>query len=137
MLQRVEYMLREQKTFALETTLASKSIKNIIHTAHNNGYHAGLLFFYLESVELAKLRVQQRVLAGGHNIEEHVIHRRYHSGIRNLFDIYMPLCNTILIVNNSLLKPRLIACKENGSMRICNEEDFHKIKQYYEQQCQP
>ncbi|GJG34049.1 hypothetical protein PRMUPPPA20_21580 [Xylanibacter ruminicola] len=39
------------------------------------------LFFWLNSPELAKLRVSERVANGGHNIPQDVISRRYVAGI--------------------------------------------------------
>jgi predicted ABC-type ATPase len=35
--------------------------------------------------------IEMRVIEGGHDIEPHVIERRYHKGIKNLFDIYLPI----------------------------------------------
>jgi predicted ABC-type ATPase len=40
-------------------------------------------------------------LNGGHNIESEVIERRYFSGIKNLFDIYCPISDIVLIYDNS------------------------------------
>lgn len=46
-------------------------------------------------------RERKRVLAGGHNIPEGTIRRRYGSGIKNLSKIYMPICDYWLIFDNS------------------------------------
>ena len=46
-----------------------------------------LIYFWLNSSELAINRVRQRVSEGGHDIPEEVIRRRYQAGINNLFDI--------------------------------------------------
>lgn len=43
-----------------------------------------LLFFWLDSIELAKRRVADRVASGGHNIPTPVIERRYKAGLKNL-----------------------------------------------------
>jgi predicted ABC-type ATPase len=73
MLTRVDDLLKNDKTFALETTLSTRSYKHKIVEAQRKGYTATLLFFWLESVELAKERVKTHVLEGGHNIEPEVI----------------------------------------------------------------
>lgn len=57
-----------------------------------------MLFFWLESSELAKERVRIRVNEGGHNIPKDVIERRYLNGIKNLFDIYLEIVDQILIL---------------------------------------
>jgi predicted ABC-type ATPase len=60
-----------------------------------------LLFFWLQTTELAKERVKTRVSEGGHNIEPEVIERRYIRGIKNLFDIYLPIVDGALLFDNS------------------------------------
>jgi len=85
MLNRIEELLKENQSFAFETTLSAKSYKNKIRNAKEKGYTVTLLFFWLQNVELAKERVKIRVSEGGHNIEPEVIERRYINGIKNLF----------------------------------------------------
>ena len=101
MLNRIEYLLNENVNFAFETTLASRTHRNIVLKAQAMGYTVILLFFWLQTVELAKKRVEKRVLEGGHNIETAIIERRYLTGIRYLFDIYLPIVNKALIFDIS------------------------------------
>lgn len=42
-----------------------------------------------------------RVLEGGHNIPEDIIERRYVRGIKNLFEIYLPISDNVFIFDNS------------------------------------
>lgn len=93
MLQRIEKLLCSGKTFAIETTLATKSYRNLVVKAQEKGYLVILLFFWLESQETAQKRVSQRVSEGGHNIPKEVIIRRYYSGLKNLFEIFIPIVN--------------------------------------------
>lgn len=91
-----------------------------------------MLFFWLQNVELAIERVKTRVLEGGHNIETDIIKRRYHNGIKNLFEIYMAIADDVLIYDNSEGRPDLIAQKTLMSeIEILNEIKFSKIKHYY------
>jgi predicted ABC-type ATPase len=48
------------------------------------GYHVGLVFVVLDSVDLNILRVQERVRMGGHSIPEKDIRRRYGRALANL-----------------------------------------------------
>jgi len=135
MLGRIEYLLNENVNFAFETTLASKTYKNTVLKAQSIGYIVVLLFFWLQTVELAKKRVEKRVSEGGHNIESQVIERRYLAGIRNLFDIYLPIVNKVLIFDNSEGKHELIAKKINNSdISILNNIKFNLLKQQYDSQ---
>jgi len=87
----------------------------------------------LQTVELAKKRVQQRVSEGGHNIDPIVIERRYLSGIRNLFDIYLPIVDEVLIFDNSEGKHELIAEKSNSSnIIIFNKQKYNNLSEYYD-----
>ena len=89
MLKRIDELLEKGETFSIETTLATKSYINLVRRAQINGYVVTLLFFWLNSPELAKLRVLERVANGGHNIPQDVISRRYGAGICNLFNLFM------------------------------------------------
>jgi len=132
MLKRIDELLQTSESFAFETTLATKSYKKLIDRAREKGYHVTLLFFWLQTVDLAKERVQARVLSGGHNVEPSVIERRYWNGIRNLFDIYISISDVVMVFDSSGVVHNLIAKKTNGSLEIANKLEFNKIKQYYE-----
>ncbi len=110
MLQRINLLLSQHKTFAIETTLATRSYASTIIRAQAEGYCVVLLFFWLASPEMAIERVAKRVKEGGHNIPTETIIRRYWLGLQNFFNIFSPLVDswmffdnvddTILIANN-------------------------------------
>lgn len=124
MLAKINEFLRKGLDFAFETTLSSKSFLNTIKRAKENGYEVTLLFFWLDSVELAIERVKTRVAEGGHDIPEKVIRRRYYSGIKNLFDLYMPVCDYWMITNNSTPNLELIA---EGNYETINKIENNRI----------
>ena len=131
MLNRIDELLKENESFAFETTLSTRSYKNKIKTAREKGYTITLLFFWLQNVELAKERVKIRVLEGGHNIEPEVIERRYLNGIKNLFEIYFPIVDGLLIFDNSEGKHELLAIKTiDGQLNIIDELKFKNLKAY-------
>jgi predicted ABC-type ATPase len=131
MLKRIEELFNENISFAFETTLSTKSYKNKIIKAQENGYNVTLLFFWLQSIELAKERVRIRVSEGGHNIEPDVIERRYVNGLFNLFKIYLPIVNGAFIFDNSFGKHELVAIKtSDGKLNIKNQYKYNLIKAY-------
>lgn len=133
MLNRIDELFKNQETFAFETTLATKTYKQKIEYAKENNYNTTLLFFWLESSELAKERVRIRVNEGGHNIPKDVIERRYLNGIKNLFDIYLEIVDQVLIFDNSEGKHILIAEKSYGEdIIIYDLEKFNNLKTYYD-----
>lgn len=133
MLNRINELLLENESFAFETTLSTRSYKNKIVEAKGKGYRVTLLFFWLQNVELAKERVKIRVSEGGHNIEPEVIGRRYIRGIKNLFDIYLPIVDGALIFDNSEGKHELLADQTiDGVLNIVKPEKFTLLKKYYD-----
>lgn len=132
MLHRVNELLSLNKTFAFETTLATKSYKNKVLEAQKNNYNVTLLFFWLQTEDLAIERVKSRVLEGGHNIETETIKRRYKNGIKNLFQIYIPIADEVMIFDNSIGMPELIAEKiKESELNILNKTKFDLLKSIY------
>lgn len=132
MLHRIQELLAQGKTFAFETTLATKSYKNTIKQAQSLGYTVTLVFFSLDSIELAIDRVKTRVLEGGHNIPADVIARRYQNGLKNLFEIYSEIVDNLTIFNNSNGEPELIAEKDSkGIIKIKNIEVYTHLNSIY------
>ncbi|MFO7933644.1 MAG: zeta toxin family protein [Bacteroidales bacterium] len=129
MLRKIDKLIRNRKDFAFETTLATRSYTKTIQKAKENGYQITLVFFWLDSVELAIERVHTRVLEGGHNIPEAVIIRRYFSGITNLFNLYLPICDYWMIFDNSISPSELIAeGYPDGETEVLNAIKLEIIK---------
>jgi predicted ABC-type ATPase len=129
MLNRINELLDKNVSFAFETTLATKSYKSKIVEAKKNGYKVKLLFFWLQNVNLACERVKIRVSEGGHNIPTEIIKRRYTRGIINLFDIYLPIVDDVMIFDNSIGLNEIIAQKLiDSELTIINLEKFNLLK---------
>ena len=76
-------------------------------------------------------RVAERVSKGGHNIPRDIIVRRYYEGIDNLFQIYMPIVDTWILVNNSETPRSIIASGGNNQeLVIRNSVLFNQIEEY-------
>jgi predicted ABC-type ATPase len=129
MLERIDNLITENKSFSIETTLSTKSYKNILLKAIEKDYKVKLLFFWLENESLAQKRVKKRVSEGGHNIPVDVIIRRYKRGIENLFKIYLPLSSEVMIFDNSNSKIKLIAKGNFGIQQIFIEKIWKAISQ--------
>lgn len=129
MLARIDELLKSKEDFSFETTLSTRSFVSTINTAREKGYYITLIFFWLDSIQLAKDRVKKRVAEGGHNIEAEVIERRYTSGISNLFKLYANKVDSLLIYDNSNVESELIAEKElNGEFIIHRNAKFDQLK---------
>ena len=67
------YCFEEGKSFNEETTLTGKTILKTIDKAKELGYKIYLYYIGVDSPEIAKERVRNRVLKGGHDISSEVI----------------------------------------------------------------
>lgn len=124
MLQRIDFLINRHATFAIETTLATKSYRSLVERAKKSGYQIILLFFWLSSPEIAVSRVAHRVATGGHDIPTDVIYRRYWAGLRNLFDIFVPIVDLWSFYDNT---QELVAVVERNN--IVNYPLLTKIKE--------
>ena len=89
MVERMQQLTDGQETFAVETTLASRSFVSVIERCKQAGYLTELLFIALPSPELAKRRIASRVSRGGHDVSGDIVERRFYLGLKNFFEIYM------------------------------------------------
>ena len=87
-------------SFNQETTLCGKSILKNISKAKELQYRVELYFVGLDTPELAKERVLQRVKAGGHGIPEKDIERRYYQSLENLARV-IPVCDHVELFDNT------------------------------------
>ena len=134
MLQRIDELLAQKVDFAIETTLATRSYVQLVKRAQAIGYKVHLLFFCLESPEQAIQRVAQRVEQGGHGIPEDVIRRRFKKGLSNLVHLFMPICDSIHVWNNTQTPAQLIAeqAERQGRLHVFGNDLWNKIIQYNE-----
>ena len=93
MLLRIRYLLQRGEDFGIETTLATRTLLKTVKIAQEAGYYVTVLYFWLNSPDLAVKRVKARVAAGGHNIPEETVRRRYRVGIGYFFHDYAPICD--------------------------------------------
>ena len=129
MLMRIRYLLQRKEDFGIETTLATRSLLNTVRAAQAEGYYVTVLYFWLNSPDLAVKRVKARVAAGGNNIPEETVRRRYRVGINYFFNDYAPICDRWILADNSKVPFKVVA--EGGKARpliIKDSDTFEKIK---------
>jgi len=126
----IDELLNEGVDFAFETTLATRSYSSFIKRAQKKGYYVSLVYFWLESPELAIDRVKMRVASGGHNIQEEVIRRRYKNGVKNLFNLYTPICDYWIMLDNSRPPFKIIAKGNKDNIDINDSSLYKKLKNY-------
>lgn len=131
MLRRIDELLKARESFSIETTLATRTYTRLVRSAQQQGYKVSVIYFWLNSPDLAIQRVAQRVRNGGHDIPKEVVVRRYYAGIGNFFEIYMPCADFWLLADNSE-NPRIIVAEGGKGMAttVYHSELFNKIAGY-------
>lgn len=129
MLLKIRYLLKRDQDFAIETTLATRTLLKTVRMAQDAGYTVTLLYFWLNSPELAIERVRARVEAGGHDIPEETIRRRYKVGIDYFFHYYAPVCERWILADNSQIPFRVIAeGTKDEVISIKDERKYSEIR---------
>ncbi|MGD0461633.1 MAG: zeta toxin family protein [Tepidisphaeraceae bacterium] len=113
MLKQIADRVRRKESFAFETTLSGLNYAKKTPLWRKAGYHVKLFFLSLPSADLAVARVAARVRQGGHNVPEHVIRRRFDSGLRNFYAVYRGLVNSWVVYDNAGASPLLLQAGEN------------------------
>ena len=125
MLMKINYLLDRNADFCVETTLATRSLVKIVEEAHRRGYEVTVLYFWLNSPDLAIRRVRDRVASGGHHIPDQVIRRRYVMGLQYLFDTSIPVSDRWVLADNS--RPPFTVVAE-GSKQLTYIKDNEKYR---------
>ncbi len=113
-------------TFNQETTLCGKTILNNATKAKEKGYFIELHYIGVESVDIAKDRILERVKLGGHGIAKKDIERRYVDTFDNLRSI-LPICNLVAFYDNTIAFRRFAIYRNGKPVRIS-----HNVPMWYE-----
>ena len=112
----------ERKDFVFESTLGAQTIPALLAEAARKGAAVHVWFVGLDGVERHLTRVRARVKAGGHDIPEADIRRRYETSRENLVWL-MPRLTSLRLYDNSIEadpasgespRPRLLLHLERG-----------------------
>lgn len=103
--------IRNGESFAVETTLSGQGYLHMMLEARTRGFEIVLIYIGTERVEINLERIRDRVLAGGHNVPEKDVRRRYQRSFENLPVAISRADHTILFDNSSEEGYRLIAVR--------------------------
>ena len=99
--------LELRKSISLETTLAGLTHLRTIARAKAKGWHVHLLYFAVQSPEVALARIARRVSEGGHDIPEADARRRFGRSMQN-FSLYAAQCDLWRVFDNNA-RPKVVA----------------------------
>lgn len=118
-----EAMLSARRTFCIETTIATRTLLQLVGRARSLSYRLRLIFLFTSHSNLNESRVKQRVMLGGHNIDTDTIRRRYRRDLMYLPD-YWAAADEAFILDARTRVPIAIVEKLDGVVRIFDAERF-------------
>ena len=128
MLRKVNYLFDRREDFCIETTLATRALLKMTRSAQEKGYYVTVLYFWLKNPEIAIERVAKRVQAGGHDIPEETIRRRYQMGLNYLFHHYMQTCDKWILADNSVPPFEVIAEGSKKGLIIRDMDRYNTVR---------
>lgn len=108
MLNEIDECVKNNHSFAFETTLSGLGYLRKIKLWQSLGYQVKLWFLSLPNEEVAISRVAERVMQRGHHIPEHVIRRRFKAGLENFHNRYSQIVDTWAFFDSYVHPPKLI-----------------------------
>jgi len=132
MLKRIDDLIKMKVDFAIETTLSGHNYITKLKEFKENGYEVILIYVWLNSPILAIERIKNRVTKGGHFIEDEIVIRRYHRGLKNLFQHFIPVCEYWSIYDNSTQNTFMIAEGiKDLEIEVINKDIWKNIRRAY------
>jgi len=131
-LREIELNRARQVDFAFETTLSGRSHVNLIKKLRKNRWRVILYFLWIPDAGFSRDRVLERVEHGGHDIPTDAIFRRYRRIMRNLFTLYIPLCDEVFFYDNSNSAPAIIFEQSGTERSIINETVYAEIMEAHQ-----
>jgi predicted ABC-type ATPase len=101
--------LETAQSFAVETTLSGRGYLQMMLDAKKRNFDIVLIYIGTEKVEINLQRIRNRVLAGGHDVPENDVRRRYGRSFANLPFAIEQANHCILFDNSSEEGYRLVA----------------------------
>ena len=96
-----EAYLERRESFTVETTLSGRNYLEMMVRARTLGFEIVLVYIGTEDVEINLLRIQKRVLAGGHDVPEADVRRRRLRSLKNLPVAVKRADHTLLFDNST------------------------------------
>ena len=98
----IEADIAQRISFVCESTLSGLTMQNLVASARDMGYSVSIAFLFVESADVCVARVAGRVRAGGHDVPEPDIRRRFTRSIRNFWSIYRELADSWVLLYNGV-----------------------------------
>ncbi len=135
MLKRLDELAQARANFAFESTLSGRSALRFLLGLKEVGYEVHIFYLWLPSPDVAVSRVYGRVQAGGHNVPEEAIRRRFWRGLVNFDRSYRVVATTWRLYDGSVAgeRPMIARGSEDGSITVVDHGTWTRIRRRVEE----
>ena len=127
MLGEIALSMRRGEDFGFETTLSGRGHLNLVRQLKKRGYFVHFFYLWVPSVELALVRIRERVLRGGHSVPEAVVRRRFGRSMHNFLVHYRAFADSWTFYDNRGKPPQIIASAEGKQVRIVETRLYNEL----------
>ena len=124
----LDLLLRDECSFAVETTLSGAVHVKTIEKARAAGYKVYLIYVFLDSVEMCIARIKGRVKQGGHFIPDDDVRRRYIRSLHNFHALYKDLVDGWFLYYNGI-ETTIVAGNEEQKTEIFEPKLFDLFRE--------
>lgn len=126
---RIEQLFKENKSFAMESTLAGVGHIKTIETAHKLGYKVVIIYTFVDTPASCIARIQARVKNGGHPVPEEDIIRRFGRSKKHFWNTYKDLADNWILYYNGGDEIICVSEQDKGKdLVIFNEKLYNLFK---------
>ncbi|NOU35446.1 MAG: hypothetical protein HOO88_01525 [Kiritimatiellaceae bacterium] len=126
-LREIEANVAAGTDFAFETTLSGLMYIRLLKELRLKGWKIVLFYLWIPGAEFSRLRVQQRVEAGGHDIPDEAIARRYRRTVSNFLTVFAPLCDEVFCYDNSDLGTVPVFSIVGGEKEVLDADRYRLV----------
>jgi predicted ABC-type ATPase len=125
-LEQIHVLGYQRRNFGFESTLSGKAYIKLLRDLKRDGYVVHIFYLWLQSVELAVKRIEDRVRNGGRSVPEEIVRRRFGKSLFNFMNLYRPLADTWHLFDNSTERPKTIA-EFDGKLNILDFQLYEHL----------
>ena len=124
LLNKMDEMFRDGKSFIFESTLSGRAT-SFIKKAKENDYKVMILYIFVKDASTSIARAQSRVLEGGHGVPYGDLAQRYVKSRNNFWNLYKDMADDWIMFFNGDTDIVPIASKREGAdMQILDNDIF-------------
>jgi predicted ABC-type ATPase len=120
----LEGLLKRRSSVAIESTLSGSYLIKTIKKVRSSGYRVSIIYVFIDNPQIALERIKARVEAGGHDVPEKDVLRRFSRSKNNFWRIYKPIADEWTIFYNGIEKIIPVATGEKNKYEISDESLF-------------